>query len=465
MEPYYTIMRLPGETAAEFIQMLPFTPRRRDNLASWMVARSDGEHYGQLLVFQFPEAEAGVRPAPGRRAHQPGSGDRAADHAVEPAGLRGDQGTLMVIPIEESLIYVRPLYLRAQAGRIPELTRVIVAYQNQIVMERTLEAGLTASLVRRAQRPQPPLVAGATGATGGDRCDRCRRGGPTEGAATRRARMSEKVAAEARATYDRAIAAQKAGDWARYGRRSRSWVSFWQDCVSRPLERRPWSSCASGKPRDDLCVPVDQRRNVPAQRRAVLEAVAGSSAHNPALRPLRMAIDDEVAGRGVLVHTDARFHKRGVAQRRNAATGKLSSELHLRRIDDTRDRFGIDHWTVAIDADLHPASIEIGEAVQPCREIYPHWEPGRRAARRVEIQHFLTSGPDPCPNRFGKHPRQPGTARKDVGVSVQRFACAQGHAQPGALLVDSLNVRGSIGNAACRVPSTRREPAPPPAPE
>ena len=81
MEPYYTLMTLPGESRPEFIQMLPFTPRRRDNLASWMVARSDGEHYGKIQVLPVPEAETDLRPAPGRGAHQPGPGDLAADHA------------------------------------------------------------------------------------------------------------------------------------------------------------------------------------------------------------------------------------------------------------------------------------------------------------------------------------------------------------------------------------------------
>ena len=92
MSPYYTMMKLPGERRAEFIQMLPFTPRRRDNLASWMVARSDGEHYGKLQVFQFPKQTLVFGPAAGRRAHQPGPGHLAADHAVEPAGLAGDPG-------------------------------------------------------------------------------------------------------------------------------------------------------------------------------------------------------------------------------------------------------------------------------------------------------------------------------------------------------------------------------------
>ena len=92
MQPYYTVMRLPGEARAEFIQMLPFTPSRKDNLAAWMVARSDGERYGQLEVFEFPEAEGRLRAAADHRAHQPGPGHLAADHAVEPAGIAGDPG-------------------------------------------------------------------------------------------------------------------------------------------------------------------------------------------------------------------------------------------------------------------------------------------------------------------------------------------------------------------------------------
>ena len=92
MTPYYTIMRLPGESRAEFIQMLPFTPRRRDNLASWLVARIRRRAVRPAHGLRVPEAEARLRAAAGGGAHQPGPGDLAADHAVEPAGLRGDPG-------------------------------------------------------------------------------------------------------------------------------------------------------------------------------------------------------------------------------------------------------------------------------------------------------------------------------------------------------------------------------------
>jgi uncharacterized membrane protein (UPF0182 family) len=209
MEPYYTIMRLPGETTPEFIQMLPFTPRRRDNLASWMVARSDPEQYGQLLVFQFPNQTLVFGP---RQVVARINQDQVIAPQITLWNQQGSeviQGTLMVIPVEESLLYVRPLYLRAQAGRIPEMTRVIVAYQDQIVMERTLEAGL-ARIFGGAAAPRPGAVAPApTPADNKTAAAAAPSGPPASGV--------EELAAEARAVYERAIAAQKAGDWAKYG--------------------------------------------------------------------------------------------------------------------------------------------------------------------------------------------------------------------------------------------------------
>src|SRR5688572_13855358 len=212
MEPYYTMMKLPGEQSAEFIQMLPFTPRRRDNLASWMVARSDGEHYGKLLVFQFPKQTLVFGPAQVvARINQ--------DQVIAPQitlwnqqGSQVIQGTLMVIPIEESLIYVRPLYLRAQAGRIPELTRVIVAYQNRIVMEPTLDQAIARIFGTTGEKGAPPVTRPST--TVGAAPPAAPGTTPPAGFD---AAAWERLAAEARDTYQRALAAQKAGDWAKYG--------------------------------------------------------------------------------------------------------------------------------------------------------------------------------------------------------------------------------------------------------
>jgi uncharacterized membrane protein (UPF0182 family) len=215
MQPYYTIMRLPGESEAEFIQMLPFTPSRRDNLAAWLVARSDGEHYGKLRVFQFPKQKLvfGPRQVVGRMLQ-----DQTIAPQVTLWNQQGSQviwGTLMVIPIEESLIYVRPLYLRASGGRIPELTRVIVAYQNQIVMEPTLEAAL-ARLFGGAGGPSAPAPA-PQGTDAAEPGQGGAAGAPAPPPAPSTPPGLESLAAEAQRHYARAIEAQRAGDWATYG--------------------------------------------------------------------------------------------------------------------------------------------------------------------------------------------------------------------------------------------------------
>lgn len=231
MAPYYTIMRLPGEANAEFIQMLPFTPRRRDNLASWLVARSDGAGYGQLMSFEFPKQKLVFGP---RQVVARINQDQVISPQITLWNQQGSeviQGTLMVIPIEESLLYVRPLYLRAQQGRIPELTRVIVAYQNSIVMERTLDAALTrlfspeAIRARKAQPSEAALAAEpapAPAATADpDATTPASPAAPAPAPAPLPPALAKlppaELAAEAQATYQRAVAAQRAGDWATYG--------------------------------------------------------------------------------------------------------------------------------------------------------------------------------------------------------------------------------------------------------
>lgn len=203
MEPYYTIMKLPGERDSEFIQMLPFTPRRKDNLAAWMVARSDGDHYGKLLVFQFPKQKVVFGP---RQVVARISQDQVISPQVTLWNQQGSeviQGTLLVIPIEESLIYIRPLYLRAAGGKIPELKRVIVAYQNQIVMEETLERAID-RIFRPGARPaaQAPTATEATA-------------GPADTSAPEAS--AGDLAEQARIHFERAMKAQREGDWATYG--------------------------------------------------------------------------------------------------------------------------------------------------------------------------------------------------------------------------------------------------------
>ncbi|MEO5896999.1 MAG: UPF0182 family protein [Vicinamibacterales bacterium] len=207
MHPYYTIMKLPGESGPEYIQMLPFTPRQKDNLAAWMVARSDGEHYGKLAVFQFPKQTVIFGP---RQVAARINQDQAISPQITLWNQQGSeviQGTLLVIPIEESLIYIRPLYLRAAGGQIPELKRVIVAYQNNIVMEESLDAALDRIFPPGSGEKQP-VAAVEAASRAGTVAPQTSAPVSADGAS---------LANQAREHYQRALQAQRDGNWALYG--------------------------------------------------------------------------------------------------------------------------------------------------------------------------------------------------------------------------------------------------------
>ena len=168
----HIIMRLPEETKAEFIYMVPFTPRGKDNLAAWMVARNDGDVYGKLRVYRLSRQSLVFGPQQiENRINQDTEISRQVS-LWDQRGSRVIRGDLLVIPIEESLLYVQPLYLQAEGGRIPELKRVVVAYQNRVVMRETLDERPGRAL-RRLQRgrgvsPRPPSTTArpATGRLG-----------------------------------------------------------------------------------------------------------------------------------------------------------------------------------------------------------------------------------------------------------------------------------------------------------
>ena len=198
----HIIMRLPEEKNAEFIYMVPFTPRGKDNLAAWMVARNDGDVYGKLRVYRLSRQSLVFGP---RQIVNRINQNTEIARQVSLWDQRGSQvirGDLLVIPIEESVLYVQPLYLRAEGGRIPELKRVIVAYQNQVVMQETLEgalADLFGGGTGPRPRPEPTVAARADTTDTGVRA----------------------LAEEARRRYQAALQAQREIDWARYGEEMR----------------------------------------------------------------------------------------------------------------------------------------------------------------------------------------------------------------------------------------------------
>jgi len=159
MEPYYIIMRLPGEEKEEFILLLPFTPNNRDNMRAWLAARSDAPHYGKLMVLNFPKAKLVYGP---KQINARIDQDAYISQQLSLWEQRGSsviRGSLLAIPIEKSLLYVQPLYLAAEEGSLPELKRVTSVFGNRIAMEETLELSLDklfGDSVREVARAAPP---------------------------------------------------------------------------------------------------------------------------------------------------------------------------------------------------------------------------------------------------------------------------------------------------------------------
>jgi uncharacterized protein len=204
-DPYlrHMVMKLPGERQEEYIEMTPFTPRGKNNLAAWMVARNDGAHYGQLIVYRFPRQSLVFGPSQILNRINQNTDISQQISLWDQRGSQVIRGHLLVIPIEEGLIYVQALYLRAEGGQIPELKRVIVAYKGQVVMRTTLEEALASLFGGEAESPATPAPQAAPAV-------------PSQAASALPPEAQELIR-QASEHYDRAIAAQRAGDWSTYG--------------------------------------------------------------------------------------------------------------------------------------------------------------------------------------------------------------------------------------------------------
>lgn len=205
LEPYYVIMKLPESDAEEFMLIVPFTPVRKNNMVAWMTARCDGDNYGKLLVYEFSRQALLYGP---RQIDSRIDQDTEISQQLTLWNQEGSEvfrGDLLVIPIEQSLLYVEPVYLQARgqndnSNAIPELKRVILAYKDSIVMETTLEDGLTKLF---GQRRLPAATSTATPAPA-----------PTDLSPTADQQALIKSALE---TYIQSQQALQTGDWQAYG--------------------------------------------------------------------------------------------------------------------------------------------------------------------------------------------------------------------------------------------------------
>jgi len=142
MEPYYILARLPGEAELEFMLISPLTPENRDNMISWMAAKSDPGNYGDLVVYKLPKERLIYGPAQIEASIDQDPEISRQIALWDQRGSRVIRGNLMVIPVENSFLYVEPVFLLAEGVDIPQLQRVIVAIGDDIAMQPTLDQAL-----------------------------------------------------------------------------------------------------------------------------------------------------------------------------------------------------------------------------------------------------------------------------------------------------------------------------------
>ena len=162
MQPNFVLMKLPGGTSEEFVEILPFTPANRNNLIGWIAGRCDGPSYGSAVVYDFPKT---------RLVDGPQQIEARIDQNAQLSGqltLWNQQGShvlrgsLLVIPTGKALLYAEPIYLQAQQSPMPELRLVVLALQDKLAYGPTFQSALTSlfggetsSLTAAAEAPQP----------------------------------------------------------------------------------------------------------------------------------------------------------------------------------------------------------------------------------------------------------------------------------------------------------------------
>jgi uncharacterized protein len=206
MEPYYVIMPLPGEIESEYLLIQPFNPTGKDNMIAWMAVRNDPENYGELVVYELPKQSLVFGPlqVESRIDQEPSISQQFS--LWDQGGSNVIRGNLLVIPLNNSFLYVEPIYLRADTSALPELKRVIVATDTRVAMDTSL-AGALAQLLLETPGEIVVEENGETAVT----IDTT----PIEIAPLDA--TVEELINSANAHFEAAQAAQRSGDWATYG--------------------------------------------------------------------------------------------------------------------------------------------------------------------------------------------------------------------------------------------------------
>jgi uncharacterized protein len=221
MQPYYTIMRLPGEPREEFILMLPMVPNNRDNMIAWLAARCDGANYGKVIEFAFSKEKLIYGPAQIEARIDQDTTISQQLSLWNQTGSRVIRGNLLVIPIDDALLYVEPLYLSAESRQLPELKRLIASTGDRVVMAQNVDTLFAALLTQ--ERKQPAVVTSTSPPTPGARTDEL----PPSGSN-----------AEALNYYRRALDALSKGDWRTFGAEMDAMQKALQGAPAKPPPKK-----------------------------------------------------------------------------------------------------------------------------------------------------------------------------------------------------------------------------------
>jgi uncharacterized membrane protein (UPF0182 family) len=171
MEPNFVLMKLPGESGVEFVEILPFTPLNRPNLIGWIAGRSDGDHYGTSVVYDFPKTRLVDGPIQIEARIDQNAQLSGQLSLWNQQGSHVRRGALLVIPSGRALLYAEPIYLQANQSPMPELRLVVLALQDQLAYGPTFEAALSSlfgggtSSLSAAEAPRPAAAPGAAPGT------------------------------------------------------------------------------------------------------------------------------------------------------------------------------------------------------------------------------------------------------------------------------------------------------------
>jgi hypothetical protein len=144
MKPNFVLMKLPGESSEEFVEILPFTPANRNNLIGWVAARCDGPNYGKAIVYDFPKTKLVDGPMQIEARIDQNAQVSGQLTLWNQQGSRVLRGALLVIPMGKALLYVEPIYLQANRSPMPELRLVVLALQDKLAYGPTYQAALSA---------------------------------------------------------------------------------------------------------------------------------------------------------------------------------------------------------------------------------------------------------------------------------------------------------------------------------